>query len=459
MLAQIAVECAPVADHSSLPNLDSDLLSRWIKPLAAGGWSDLFFEWKTELLLRVSDGEIREATTTIESGTAARARRGDRIVVAASSRADQAGAREAIRTLARELPSAHFPKAVESTPPDFSPEPPDGGRWAKKICALLARVFENHRHEVEIRRRQATRLVLTGDRPGTHSERLRLSLTGKVELNSPGGVRLRRFSLHFPESDDGAMDELRQRLRLLSAPAARPAPPAPGTIDVLFENGSAAFLFHEILSHPLEADAPGSRLAQLMKARLAPREIDVADEPARLDLFGGYAADDEGTPARRTPLLSAGHLSALLRDRFHSDALHPSTANGRRCDPFDQAAPRGSNIVVGAGGASEEEMMHRLGNGVRVEEFEGGSVDPASGSFRLRFSAAQGVSRGRPAQPLAAGMLEGGVLEALSAIDPLVGSRPKACRELGWCARDGRVLPVGGEAPALIVRRLRIAPL
>lgn len=438
--------------------LDFELLSRWVKPLGAGGWSDLFFEWKSEVLLAIRDGEVEDSAIVSESGVSARARRGPRVALASSSRADETGAREAIRALAGLLPSSHYPKSTDAASPEVVPDLPDPGRWAKKVVGLLGRVFEGRPHRVEIRRRQSTRAVVTGERPPSSFHRLRLSLSGRVQLDTPAGPRWRPFHLHLPEADDGALEEVRRRLRQITAPSARPVAPVPATVDVLFDSGSAAFFFHEVLSHPVEADSPASRLAGLARARLAPREIEVADEPARLDLFGGYPSDDEGVPARRTPLLSAGHLAGSLRDRFHSDPLHPPTGNGRRAGPFDHAAPRGSNIVVGAGGASEEEMMHRLSAGIRLEELDGGSVDPASGTFRLRFPAAQAVVRGRPAQALGPGHLEGEILEALAAIDPLLGSRTWPCRELGWCARDGKVLPVGGEAPALIVRRLRVSP-
>jgi predicted Zn-dependent protease len=447
-----------VASSALPPTLDFALLSRWIKPLGAGGWSDLFFEWKSEIALHLRDGEIEDSTVVSESGVSARARRENRVALAASSRADETGAREAIRTLAGLLPSSHYPKSTDAPSPEVVPDLPDPGRWARKISSLTGRVLQDRPHRLEVRRRQASRGILTGDRPPVFFQRLRLSITGSVLHDTAGGPRWRPFHFHLPEADDGAIEEVRRRLRQITLPSARPVPPVPATVDVLFENGSAAFFFHEVLSHPLEADAPASRLAGLAKARLAPREIEVADEPSRLDLFGGYSADDEGLPARRTPLLSAGHLAGSLRDRFHSDPLHPSTANGRRAGPFEHAAPRGSNIVIGAGGASEEEMLHRLAMGIRIEEFDGGSVDPASGTFRLRFPAAQSVVRGRPAQALGAGCLEGEILEALGAIDPLLGSHARPCRELGWCARDGRILPVGGEAPTLIVRRLRMVP-
>jgi predicted Zn-dependent protease len=445
-------------DQMGTVALDLPLLARWIEPLARDGFADLFFEWKRELRVTWKNGEARAPVVLSENGVSARGRRGDRLVLCASARADETGAREAVRRLAGQLASSAFPKSSEGDSAEPAGEFPDSSAWVRKLGSILARAFPSQEHRVEVRRLLSTRL-LVGAPSGVHQfARARISLHGRVLTDTRGGPRWRDFDFHLPESDNGAFEELRQRLRGVSWPGAGAVPPAQKSTDVLFENGSAAFFFHEVLSHPLEADNPASRLANLQKARVAPREVEVLDEPSRLDLFGGYPVDDEGIPARRTHLINAGHLSALIRDRVRSDALHPSTGNGRRASAFDHAAPRGSNLVVGTGGASDGEMLHRLGNGIRIEEFDGGSVDPASGEFRLRFSAAQAIQRGRPGPNLGPGFVEGDVLDALGQIDSLLGVRAKPCRQLAWCAREGKVLPVGGEAPAMIVRKLHVRP-
>jgi len=452
------LQCAPVNHVPSPPSLDLPLLARWVEPLAKEGLADLFFEWKSETHVSVRDGAVGASSVSIESAVSARARRGNRIVLTASPRADESGARDAVRRLAGIVSSSHFPKSGERAAAEAAPETEDPSRWTKKITGVIARAFENRPHRVEIRRRHATRLVVPALRGAHQHDRSRLSLHGDFLADTRGGPRWRAFNFHLAEADDGAFEELRGRLRALAASTPGSVPPTAGATDVILENGSAAFFFHEVLSHPMEADAPASRLANLVKARLCPREVEVSDEPSRLDLFGGYPVDDEGVPARKTALLSAGHLAGPLRDRLRADPLHPSTGNGRRPSAYDHAAPRGSNIVVGPGGASEEEMLHRLATGIRIEEFDGGSVDLASGRFRLRFPAAQAVQRGRIGQPLGPGHLEGEIVEALAAVDSLLGSRAKSCRQLAWCSREGKIVPVGGEAPAVIVRKLQVAP-
>jgi hypothetical protein len=395
-----------VSHRPAPPSLDLPLLSRWIEPLAKEGFADLFFEWKSELHLSVRDGSIGGSTLSLEGAVSARARRGSRVILTASPRADETGARDAVRRLAAILSSSNFPKSTERAAAEAPSETEDPARWTKKVSSLIARAFENRPHRVEVRRRHSTRLVVPAGRPPSRHDRPRVSLHGEFLADTRGGPRWRAFNFHLPEADDGAFEELRQRLRSLAAGGPGPVPPTSGVSDVILENGSAAFFFHEVLSHPLEADAPASKLSNLHKARLCPREIEVADEPSRLDLFGGYPVDDEGVPARRTPLLSAGHLAGPLRDRLRSDPLHPSTGNGRRPSAFDHAAPRGSNLVVGPGGASEEEMLRirrRIGRSrlrsisTPVSGRPGGAAraartGPRTGTPRRR---ARGGARGR----------------------------------------------------------------
>ena len=115
-------------------------------------------------------------------------------------------------------------------------------------------------------------------------------------------------------------------------------------------------------------------------------------------------------------------------------------------------------MVVSGGATDIEEMLRRLGNGIWIDEFLGGSVEIASGSYRLRFPRARRVRRGRFADELGPGVLSGELLPTLEAIEPAIGREVRAYRGLGWCARSGQVVPVGGAAPDLLIRRLGVRP-
>jgi predicted Zn-dependent protease len=270
----------------------------------------------------------------------------------------------------------------------------------------------------EVRRR----VVASGLPPASSVRRL-FSLEGSFVAASRRGDETRPFSFHVPEADATA-DELKETLSLAASPRERPVAYGSGSADVLFAGGTAAVLFHEILSHTLEADAEDSPLSQLTAARVSVSELEVRDDPTRLDLFGGYERDDEGTRPRTVKLLDSGRLGGKLTNRAHGGPKG-SSGHGRRAGPADAPLPRGSNTVVSAGGATTDDMTRRLANGLRVDE-----IGP--------------------------GLLAGEILPTLSAVEPGIGREPRACRSLAWCSRGGQVIAVGGEAPDVIVRRLSV---
>ena len=291
-------------------------------------------------------------------------------------------------------------------------------------------------------------------RPASVAVRRLLSLEGRFTAASRPGDEERRFAFHSPDTDATA-DELKSRLGAAATPRDRAAPLRDGETDVVLADGCAAVLFHEILGHPLEADAGVSPLSSLPEARVAVAELDVEDDARRLDLFGGYECDDEGTAPRPIRLVHGGSIGGRLTDRAHA-AASGSTGHGRRAGPSEPPLPRGSNLVVGAGTGTTEEILRRLSNGIWIDQFRGGSIELASGSFRLHFPRARRVRRGRLADELGPGILAGELLPALRNIEPILGREVHVCRSLGWCARDGQVVPVQGAAPDVLIRRLAV---
>ncbi|NIX25565.1 MAG: hypothetical protein GWN07_39485, partial [Actinobacteria bacterium] len=56
----------------------------------------------------------------------------------------------------------------------------------------------------------------------------------------------------------------------------------------------------------------------------------VVDDPSRLDLPGGFDADDEGVPATPITLVEAGRITGWLCDRGTADELRAPPGRGRR---------------------------------------------------------------------------------------------------------------------------------
>jgi len=434
--------------------LDVSRIAGWIDSLAREPHeiAEIFVERRHEVILEWRDGEVEQARVWVASGLSARSRRQREENLVFVSRADEAGAREAVRALQIELHQSPLPVKPSHTeePATFVP-PLDAERWRKRLSTLLARLAPRHRFRLTLAGTERHVIPARGS-PCSFERRL-LSLEGTFTAASRRRDETRSFSFHAPEADS-TVDELRTALTLAAQPRETMVPCGDGEMDVVLSNGSAAVLFHEILSHPLEAGIV-SPLSALGGARLATPELEVRDDPTRLDLFGGYAFDDEGTEPRPVKLLDSGRLGDRLTDRVHAP---PASSNGhaRRAGPCDAPLPRGSNILVAGGHCTAEEMVRRLGSGLWIDALDGGSVELASGRFRLSFPRARRVRRGRMADGCGPGTLAGDILSALKSVEPVLGREVRPHRAFGWCARAGQVVPVQGAAPDVLIRNLAI---
>lgn len=431
--------------------LDASAVSRWLENLASGpsDIADVFVEDRREATLSWRDGEVVESRFLTASGLSARWKRQGQERLAFVSRADEDGAREAVRSLqaARgRLPLPHRPVSVRE--PEAS-EPLGAERWSKRLSSTLARHCPRHAFRFQLS--EVSRQIIPARGPASLSTRRLLSLDGTFVAASRRGDETRAFSFHAPDSA-ALPDELRAALTAAAEPRERPAPCGEGETDVVLAEGCAAVLFHEILSHALESEDP-SPLSPLGEARLSVSDLDVRDDATRLDLFGGYEHDDEGIGPRPVKLLDTGRLAGRLTDRSRA-APGASNGHARRAGPADLPLVRGANIVVAAGHATSAEMARRLHSGLWIDRFDSGSIELSSGRFRLRFPRARRVRRGRLADECGAGVLAGEILAALRSVEAGLGRDVRPCRSLGWCSRGGQVVPVQGAAPEILLRKI-----
>src|SRR5262245_47170450 len=433
--------------------LDAAVIARWLEPLARRPEeiAELFAETRREASIDWVDGQATETRTLVTEGVSARLRRGTRQCLAFVARCDDEAARDAVRAVQRDAGAVPIPvRAVRPRPLSSRESSASLERWARRLPALLSRHMPRHRLRWTLR--EVERQVIAPRGAPAVSSRTLWSLEGNFTAASKRGDELRRFSFHAPLADATA-DEVKTALGRAAEPRETASPCADGETDAVLAAGSAAVLFHEVLSHPLEAGVE-SPLSGLEQARLAAPEVEVRDDPTRLDLFGGYDRDDEGTAPRPVKLLDAGRLAGRMTDRTHGPG--PSNGHGRRAGADDPPMPRGSNVVISPGAATTDEITRRLSTGLWIEEIDGGSVELSSGRFRLRFPRARRARRGRMADECGGGFLSGEILAVLSSIDPALGREQRPYRALGGCARGGPGVPVQGTAPDVLVRRLRV---
>jgi TldD protein len=435
---------------------DVERVAGWIDSLVKQpeDIADLFVETRRSVVTELSNGEVVAVRAGEDEGLSARLATAGRETLAFVSSASETAAREAVRALQRALGRPPLPvkpgRAVENPGADTL----DVERWNRRLPALLSRIAPRHRLRWSLI--ETARHVVAARAPAATSLRRLLSIEGTLIAASRKGDETRAFSFHAPDAESTG-EELRAALHRAQESRDTPAPCGDGEMAVVLAAGCAAVFFHEVLSHPLEAGQE-SPLSGLEQARLSVPELDVRDDPLRLDLFGGYEHDDEGMQPRPVKLLDGGRLAGRLTDRAHAARL-ASNGHARRAGPGDLPLPRGANVVVASGHATSDEMARRLSNGLWIEDLDGGSIELASGRFRLRFPRARRVRRGRLADECGPGLLAGDILSVLKAIEGGLGREVHIYRSLGFCARAGQVVPVQGAAPDVLVRRIAVRSL
>lgn len=435
-------------------DLDPTTVSRWLESLVRHPEeiAEVFLEHRRELVLEWQDGKVEQVRALRGGGLAARWRNAEQERLAFVSRTDEEGAREAVRAvqMAIHRPPLPVKPSRDAAVPEEEPLR-EADRWAKRLSAFFGRHAPRHRFRFVLT--ETARRVIPAHAAASSFSRRLVSLEGTFTAASRRGDEVRAFSFHAPDAE-AAADELRSALVLAAQPRESIVPCLEGEMDVVLARGCAAVLFHEILSHPLEAGGE-SPLSALDGARVTVANLEVRDDATRLDLFGGYERDDEGVQPRPVKLLDAGRLSGRLTDRTHA-APGPSNGHARRADPSDSPLIRGSNVLVAGGHATADEMARRLGSGLWIEQLDGGSVELTSGRFRLRFPRARRIRRGRMADEWGPGILIGEILTTLKSIDSGLGREVRPYRALGWCARGGQVVPVQGAAPDVLIRNLTV---
>lgn len=170
-------------------------------------------------------------------------------------------------------------------------------------------------------------------------------------------------------------------------------------------DATVAASFVGLLGKALGADAVQrgrSPLASLLGERVAADAFVLRDDG--LD-SGGFAAapiDAEGVPRGRTPLIDGGTLLTFLYDTYTARrGGAASTGNAGRSGYRSPPGVAASNLIVGPGSLSFEELLAEAGDGVCITDVAGlhAGVNPVSGVFSVGASG-RAIRGGELAEPL-----------------------------------------------------------
>ncbi len=423
------------------PAWDTD----WLEELAAvlgEGWRgdrrpvDLYLERRLEVRLVRLDGAV-EGIRILDQGCAARWRSGNGLLTAAANglgRSALAGVLAA---------GGHRGSLPVPSRDGRGPQPPPG--WRDRAAELLASL-PGGTGRVRCLRRAAA-VVRQGSWAVVASPPLLEVRSGPEDAGSLLAVW----------GHDSLQD-------WLGALAARPRHsgwlPEPGSSrPVVFEEGSAGVLVHELIGHMVESDlvATGmSPLASRLGSAVGPPSLHVVDDPLREDLPGCFDHDDEGIPARPRTLVKGGLLVGWLCDGEGARRLDCEAGRGRRAGWQHPPVPRMSNLITAPGTTPPAELERAVAKGLVVTRVGAATVDPASGRVVLRVEEGWELLHGRRRRPLAPCHLTGDVPGVLSGIQAEMGDDPTPAWRTGWCHKDARPVATAAVTPSLVVEGLEV---
>jgi predicted Zn-dependent protease len=166
-------------------------------------------------------------------------------------------------------------------------------------------------------------------------------------------------------------------------------------MDLLLMPSQMTLQIHESIGHPLELDrilgdernyAGLSFVTPDMFGtyRYGSSLLNVTFDPTLPGELASYAADDEGTPAKRVHLIRDGILERPLGGELSQRrARLPGSACARACDWDRPAIDRMANINLEPNEEGLEDMIARVERGVLMDTNRSWSIDDSRNKFQF----------------------------------------------------------------------------
>ncbi len=186
------------------------------------------------------------------------------------------------------------------------------------------------------------------------------------------------------------------------------ADPCPsGVTTVVIDAEQMALQVHESVGHPTELDRvygteaayAGTSFLQpddLGSLRYGSEHMNITADPTTPLGLGTFGWDDEGSIARRQPVVEAGVLTGYLASRETSALIGRDLAGSMRADTWSRMPlVRMSNLHLEPGAGTLEDLIADVDDGLYLSTNKSWSIDDKRLNFQFGTQVAREIKRGK----------------------------------------------------------------
>jgi TldD protein len=264
----------------------------------------------------------------------------------------------------------------------------------------------------------------------------------------------------------GAAPGLRQEaIELLGADAC-----PEGVRDIIIGSNQMALQVHESCGHPTELDrALGAEISLAGGSFLQPSDLGTlrygssivtltADSVAPQGL-GTFGWDDEGTPARKVPLVEAGIFVDYLSSRETAARLGRQSTGTVRADGWNRVPMiRMVNVSLTPRSGSLEDLVADTKDGILLDVNQSWSIDDMRLNFQFSCEVAWEIKNGRRVRPLRDARYTGVTPRFWQSCDAICGAEESRIWGLMLCGKGDPIqtMAVAHASPPARFRQVEV---
>jgi TldD protein len=186
------------------------------------------------------------------------------------------------------------------------------------------------------------------------------------------------------------------------------AEPCPSRVTtVVIDSEQMELQVHESVGHPTELDRvylseaayAGTSFIKpddLGSLRYGSEHMNVTADPTTVGGLGTFGFDDEGVPARREPIVTAGVLRGFLTSRETAARIGSGSGGSMRADGWSRMPlVRMTNIHLEPGEGSLEDLIAGVEDGIYLETNKSWSIDDKRLNFQFGTQVAWEIRGGK----------------------------------------------------------------